>query len=338
LVETLKSIVMISFSSILDKRRLNKEEANQLLLGMTSGHYSEAQVASILTVFLVRGIGLEELRGFQEAMLSLCIPVDIPEDTLDVCGTGGDGKNTFNVSTISAFVLASAGQKVTKHGNYGVSSVCGSSDVVNYLGISFQEEVNGLKGQLEASNLCFLHAPHFHPAMKSVAPIRRALEVKTFFNMLGPLVNPARPQFQMMGVFNLDLARKVNYIFQSMNKQYAVIHSLDGYDEISLTGPFKVYTHVGEYIYEPSDLGLKVVSPGSIRGGEDIASSAEIFLNILEGKGTESQNAVVAANAGMALFCCDKVPRPQDGVELALELLKSGKAFQTFSNLKNYNS
>jgi len=326
---------MNAFASIIEKRKLKKEEAKDLLVNMTSGVYSDAQMASILTVYLVRGISLEELSGFQEAMLSLCVPIEIPYDTIDLCGTGGDGKNTFNISTLSAFVVAAAGQKVTKHGNYGVSSKCGSSDLINYLGIDFQKDNAGLERQLNVSNLCFLHAPDFHPAMKNVAPIRKALEVKTFFNMLGPLVNPARPRFQMMGVFSLDLARKVNYLLQMQDKRFAVVHSLDGYDEISLTGPFKIYSHVGEYLLYPKDLGLNQIASTSIEGGENIAASAKIFMDILEGKGTDAQNGVIAANAGVALFCAQKVDRIKDGVELALHHLASGNACNTFHLLKN---
>lgn len=324
---------MTKFSSLIEQQRLSAGEARTLLKDLATGQFNEAQMAAILTVFLMRGIGIEELKGFREAMLDLCRPVHFERDTIDVCGTGGDAKNTFNISTLSAFVVAGAGQAVAKHGNYGVSSVCGSSNVIQHLGIEFQSEPEHLKDDLEKSNLCFLHAPLFHPAMKNVAPVRRALEVKTFFNMLGPMVNPSRPTYQMMGVFNLELARKIAYLYQEEERKFAIIHSLDGYDEISLTGAFKMYTHRGEYLLEPDDMGLPTLQPEEIFGGETVGDSANIFMKVLEGKGTSAQRAVVIANAGMALYCSDHVTQIKDGIQMAAESLDSGAAFQKFITL-----
>ena len=283
----------------------------------------------------MRNITVDELQGFRDAMLEQCIPVKFDQPVMDVCGTGGDGKNTFNISTLSSFVVAAAGQPVAKHGNYGVSSACGSSNVLEYFGYRFTNDSDELKRSLDRANICFMHAPLFHPALKNVAPIRKELGVKTFFNMLGPMVNPASPNYQLVGVFSLELARKYGYLYQHSDKQFVILHSLDGYDEISLTGAFKYFYNQGEQLLNPSDLNLPHVRQDEIRGGNTVEDSAKIFMKILEGNGTRAQNSAVIANAGMALYCADQKRGVLHAVATAKETLESGKALESFKKLLN---
>ena len=320
-------------NNLIHHKPLSKETARQVLIDLASGKYNASQMSAFMTVYMMRSITLNELRGFRDAMLELCIPVKFDEPVIDVCGTGGDGKNTFNISTLSAFVVAAAGQPVAKHGNYGVSSLSGSSNMLEYFGYKFSNNYDVLKRSLDEANIFFMHAPLFHPAMKNVAPIRKELGVKTFFNMLGPMVNPALPPNQLVGVFNLELARLYGYMYQSLNRNYIILHDLQGYDEISLTGSFKIFSNQGERILEPSDLGLKELSCDDIKGGNTVEESAKIFMNILKGEGTEAQNSVVAANAGMSLFTANQTSNLKSKVMLAMETLKSGKALTSFNNL-----
>ncbi|MBT3523928.1 MAG: anthranilate phosphoribosyltransferase [Flavobacteriaceae bacterium] len=314
---------------------LSKDEAKEVLLNISKGKYNNSHISSFLTIFMMRNITLEELQGFKEALLELCIKIDLSDyNTIDLCGTGGDNKDTFNISTLSAFVTAGAKVNVSKHGNYGVSSSCGSSNVLEFLGIKFSNNKDFLKKSIEKSGICILHAPLFHPAMKNVAPIRKELGLKTFFNILGPLVNPSFPKNQIVGVFNLELARLYSYLFQKTNKNYAIIHSLDGYDEISLTGNVKIITRNEENIFSPQDLSLQKLNSKSINGGETIKESAKIFMNILQNKGTKSQNQVIFANAGLAISTALNISI-EDGIEKAKEALKSNKAFEAFNKLKN---
>jgi len=261
---------------------LSKDEAKEVLLNISKGKYNNSHISSFLTIFMMRNITLEELQGFKEALLELCIKIDLSDyNTIDLCGTGGDNKDTFNISTLSAFVTAGAKVNVSKHGNYGVSSSCGSSNVLEFLGIKFSNNKDFLKKSIEKSGICILHAPLFHPAMKNVAPIRKELGLKTFFNILGPLVNPSFPKNQIVGVFNLELARLYSYLFQKTNKNYAIIHSLDGYDEISLTGNVKIITRNEENIFSPQDLSLQKLNSKSINGGETIKESVGENENLL---------------------------------------------------------
>lgn len=313
---------------------LSKEQARQILISIAEGAYNNSQITAFLTVYMMRSISLEELEGFRMALLELCRAVDLSEfNAIDLCGTGGDEKNTFNISTLAAFITAGAGIRVTKHGNYGVSSGCGSSNVLEALGIRFSNESDFLKRCVEQAGICILHAPLFHPAMKNVAPIRRELGVKTFFNMLGPLVNPAFPKYQLTGVFNLELARLYYYLFQNTETQFTVLHDLNGYDEISLTGPSKVYTNRGELILSAEDFGVTPHTPEAIAGGETVASSAALFLDLLHNKGTEAQVNVVCANAGMAIATVEKTT-PLKGFEKAKEALLSGSALKAFKKLQ----
>ena len=319
---------------LIQHQQLEKEEAKQIIIKIAYGQYNTSQIASFLTIYMMRNISLNELEGFREALQELCINVDLSEfNTIDLCGTGGDGKNTFNISTLSSFVTAGAGIKVTKHGNYGVSSGCGSSNVLEAIGIKFSNDKDFLKRSIEKAGICFLHAPLFHPAMKNVAPVRKQLGLKTFFNILGPIVNPSFPKNQLIGVFNLELARLYSYLFQKTNINYTILHGLDGYDEISLTGNTKIYTKKSENILKPEDFGVIPIKPESISGGKDISSSVKIFMDIIKNNGTDAQNNVVFANAGMAIATILKVSHIE-GFEKAKESLKSGKALQSLVKLQ----
>jgi len=314
--------------------KLSKEEARQVLIHLAEGQYNTSQMAAFLTVYMMRSISLEELEGFREALLELCVAVDLGEfETIDLCGTGGDGKDTFNISTLAAFVTAGAGVKVSKHGNYGVSSGCGSSNVLEALGIRFTNDQDFLKRAVDQAGICILHAPLFHPAMKNVAPVRKELGLKTFFNMVGPLVNPAFPKNQLTGVFNLELARLYHYLFQKTEQRFTILHALDGYDEISLTGPVKVLSNNGELVLHPHTFGLQPLPASAISGGSEVAFSAAIFMSVLENNATEAQQNVVCANAAMAIATAQTCT-PQEGFEKAKEALTSGNALRAFNTLK----
>lgn len=321
---------------LFEHKTLSKQQAREVLADITAGKYNQSQISSFLTVFMMRSITVEELEGFRDALLALCHRVDLDAyNPIDLCGTGGDGKDTFNISTLSSFVVAANGVAVAKHGNYGVSSSCGSSNVLEALGIKFTTDTDALERSIEKYNICFLHAPLFHPAMKSVGPIRKELGVKTFFNMLGPMVNPAFPKSQLVGVFSLELARMYGYLYQQTDTRYTILHTLDGYDEISLTSPFKVISDRREALLDAQALGLPTLRHDQIKGGTDVASSAEIFVKVLKGEGTEAQTAVVSANAGMALQCALPDLEVQEAVSIAKETLASGKAYQLFQKLIN---
>ncbi len=320
-------------NQLFEYKSLEKETAKEILKNLALGKYNQSQVAAFLTVYLMRSITVEELEGFRDAMLELCVPVEIPEyDAIDLCGTGGDGKNTFNISTLSSFIVAGAGQHVAKHGNNGVSSVSGSSNLMAHFGYEFTNDVSKLRQSLDECGLCFLHAPLFHPAMKNVAPIRRDLGVKTFFNMLGPMVNPSFPKKQLVGVFSLELARLYGYLFQKTDKHFVILHALDGYDEISLTGGFKKISNGNESIINPEDLGFETIKQEQIHGGETVEESAKIFETILKGEGSLAQNNVVIANAAMAIQC-GKGVSIEDALGMAKESLESGKALRTFKKI-----
>lgn len=315
---------------------LTQQEAKDALVQLANGQCNESQMAAFMTVYLMRSIRTHELAGFKEAMLELCTPVDLKGyDAMDMCGTGGDGKDTFNISTTSCFVVAGAGQNVAKHGNNGVSSMCGSSNLLVHLGYEFTANEAELKRSMDESGICFLHAPLFHPAMKNVAPVRRDLSLKTFFNMLGPQSNPSRPDKQLVGVYSLELARLYQYLHQSENRDCAIVHALDGYDEISLTGAFKVITNQAETVYHPEQIGLKQVTQDQINGGDSIETSAQIFLNVLKGEATEAQTDVVLANAGLALTVGKGLSDIKEGVEMARESIASGAAYKSFKTFLN---
>lgn len=319
---------------LFEYKYLTKEQARQVLLGIGRGEYNSAQIASFLTVYMMRSLRLEELEGFRDAMLELCLPVDLAAyDPMDLCGTGGDGKDTFNISTLSSFVVAGAGQCVAKHGNHGVSSLVGSSTVMERLGYQFTNDIGELQRKMETAGICFLHAPLFHPAMKNVAPIRRDLGVKTFFNVLGPMINPARPAKQLVGVFSLELARLYAYLYQQTDKRFMILHALDGYDEISLTGAFKVISNYTEQVLEPAQLGLNTLTPESLAGGQTLDESAQIFMNVLNDEATPAQKQAVLANSAMALLAAGKTEDRSEAVAIARESLESKRALACFKKL-----
>ena len=318
---------------LVNHETLSVEEAKMALVSISKGNSNQSHIASFLTVFMMRSITLQELQGFRAALLELCVPVDLSEfNTIDLCGTGGDGKDTFNISTLASFVTAGAGVKVAKHGNYGISSICGSSNVLEHLGVKFSNNEDFLKKCIDQAGICVLHAPLFHPAMKNVGPVRRELGVKTFFNILGPIVNPSFPQNQIVGVFNLELMRLYSYLYQNTNKNYSIVHSLEGYDEISLTGNAKIITNFSESLFRPTDLGLNIINQYEIFGGNTIKSSVDIFLKIINGKGTEAQNQVVCANAGLAIATVKNITH-LSGYELAKESLNNGNASRSLKKL-----
>ena len=324
---------------LFEYKTLTQSEAREVLKNIASGKYNDTQIAVFLSVYQMRTITLQELLGFRQALKDLSITVDLSEfNTIDLCGTGGDGKNTFNISTLTSFVVAGAGQKVAKHGNYGVSSTCGSSNVLEHFGYKFSNDRDKLRTELDKAGICFLHAPLFNPAMKHVAPVRKQLGLKTFFNILGPMINPSSPQNQMVGVYNLELARMYGYVYQNTDVEYSIIHSLDGYDEISLTSPFKLISRHREEIIEPGKMNLTNLLPEQIQGGKDVQESAVIFFDILNGRGSDAQKQVVSANAGTALQLVNPTQSLVECVEIAMSSLESGKAGAAFSKLIELNS
>ncbi|HEX2629707.1 MAG TPA: anthranilate phosphoribosyltransferase [Chitinophagaceae bacterium] len=319
---------------LFEHKTLSREKAKEVLVGIGKGMFNEHEVTAFMTVYLMRSITIEELQGFRDALLELCVPVDLGGlQTIDIVGTGGDGKNTFNISTLSCFIVAGTGQKVAKHGNYGASSVSGASNVMEQLGYRFKNDPSTLKREVEEAGICFLHAPMFHPALKVVGPIRKNLAMRTFFNMLGPMVNPADPAYQLVGVFSLEMARIYNYLLQQTERSFTIIHSLDGYDEISLTNDAKVITNKGEKIMTPEQLGKRSVEPQDIYGGNSVEEAAAIFKKILQGEGSWAQNAVVLANAAMALHCTGNYSNYDDAYHAAVESLESGKAAHCLQQL-----
>jgi anthranilate phosphoribosyltransferase len=323
---------------LFEHKTLSKSEAKEVLIGITENKYNAQHITAFLTIYMLRKISIEELEGFRDALLDVCIPLDFKAyETIDLCGTGGDSKNTFNISTLASFVVAGAGAKVTKHGNYGVSSICGSSSVLEHLGLNFSSDEELLKRQLEESNICFLHAPLFHPALKNVASVRKELGVKTFFNMLGPLVNPSRPKKQFTGVYSLELARLYSYLLQQSTVDYSIVYSLDKYDEVSLTDSFKIIEREKETVYKPEDMGFSKISPETLYGGNSVKESAEIFLHVLNGKGTQQQTDAVVANAALALNCYYKNHTLAHCIEMAHTSLLSGNAKKSFEKLISLN-
>lgn len=318
---------------LFDHNTLTKSEAKAILKEIAENKFNESEVTAFITVFLMRAVTLEELVGFREALLHLAKTVDLGDDLVDIVGTGGDGKNTFNISTLASFVVAGTGQKVAKHGNYGVSAISGASNVLEELGYKFKDNEADLRTDLEKANICFLHAPLFHPALKSVAPLRKGLGLRTFFNILGPLVNPANPEFSMIGVYNLEIARLYQYLLQKQSSNFILVHGLDGYDEISLTGDTKIFDKSGEKIFSAEELGFKNIDSATISGGKTKAESAAIFLKILRNEGTFEQNSVVVANAAKALENTGKYGAYENCVAMAKDSLQSGNALHSLKIL-----
>jgi anthranilate phosphoribosyltransferase len=324
---------------LFEHKTLGRDDAREILLDLGKGAFNEHELSAFMTVYLMRTITIDELLGFRDALLELSVPLSFPDhQVIDIVGTGGDGKNTFNISTLSCFIVAGAGQPVAKHGSYGASSISGASNLMDAIGYAFKNDQDLLRRELEESNLCFLHAPVFHPALKAVAPIRKNLRVRTFFNLLGPMVNPCDPEFQLVGVYNLEIARIYNYLLQSGRRKFAIVHSLDGYDEISLTSDVKLITEEGEKMFTPDQLGGMSIDGNEISGGETVEEAAKIFMNILNGEGTQSQNAVVCANAAMALYLTGKFGDYDASFAAAKESLESKKALNVLKKLLTLQS
>lgn len=324
---------------LFDHQYLGRSEACKILQDIASGLYSNEQVASLITVFLMRSITVEELLGFREALLEMRVPVQLNEyKPIDIVGTGGDGKNTFNISTCACFVVAAAGYPVVKHGNYGATSVSGASNVMEQHGVKFTRDESVLRRSIEKTHIAYLHAPLFSPALKAVAPIRKALAVRTFFNILGPLVNPVLPAYQLLGVYNLPLLRLYSYTYQESGTQYTVVHSLDGYDEISLTSTFKVVNTRNEKVYTPEMIGFARCREEELYGGDTPEEAAAIFDRVLDGTALEAQKNVVIANAAFAIqTICPHKPI-EDCLAEAREALESGRAKETLKKFLELNA
>jgi anthranilate phosphoribosyltransferase len=319
---------------LFEHKTLGREQAKDVLTRIARAEFNESELAAFITVFLMRSVTIEELQGFRDALLELCVRVDLDgQETIDIVGTGGDGKNTFNISTLACFIVAGTGHKVAKHGNYGASTISGASNVMEQLGYLHKNDTGKLRKEIDEAGICFLHAPLFHPALKTVGPIRKNLGVRTFFNMLGPMVNPAFPTTQLVGVYNLEMARIYNYLLQQTGGRFTIIHSLDGYDEISLTGDTKVITNKGEKIMTPEELGKRMVNATDIYGGNTVEEAAKIFVKILKVEGSWAQNAVVLANAAMALFASGGFADYDTAYGAAVESLESRKAYGALEKL-----
>jgi anthranilate phosphoribosyltransferase len=319
---------------LFEHKTLSREECREIMLNIARSAYNSTEITALMSVYLMRSITIEELQGFRDGLLDLAVNAGLEDyEVLDIVGTGGDGKNTFNISTLSCFIVAGTGQKVAKHGNYGATSISGASNVMEELGYRFKTSSDDLKKELDATGFTYLHAPAFHPALKTVAGIRKELGFRTFFNMLGPLVNPALPFYQLIGVYNPEMARIYNYLLQKDGRRFTIIHNMDGYDEISLTTDTKVISMDGERIMSPEKLGKRIVSPVDILGGSTVAESAKIFMQVLSGSGTWAQNAVVFANAAMALYGAGIYKEYDDAYYAAVESMESGKALAGFKKL-----
>lgn len=324
---------------MVEHKSLSREESHQVLLNIADGRYNDAQLSAFMTVYLMRSITLDELLGFRDAILERRNPVDFGDvKAIDIVGTGGDGKNTFNISTASCFVVAGTGRKVVKHGNYGASSISGASNVLEQHGVKFTADMNRLDRSLSDSGVCYLHAPFFSPALKSVGPVRKALGVRTFFNMLGPLVNPFMPRYQLLGVYNLKLLRLYSYIAQHEGIDCTVVHSLDGYDEISLTSSFKVCSTGEEILLKPEDLGFETVEQNSLSGGETVEEAAAIFDRVLAGNATKAQTDCVVANSAFAIRTLEPGISIENAIKEARESIDSGAALGSFRKFVELNS
>jgi anthranilate phosphoribosyltransferase len=314
---------------LFEGNRLTRDEAKQIMTDIGEGIFGEIQFASLLTIFKMRPVTADELAGFRDAMFELSVKTDLSEfNGIDIVGTGGDGKNTFNISTLAAFIVAGAGVNVTKHGNYAASSNSGSSNVLEFLGYKFSNDIDKLKADLEEGNFCFLHAPLFHPAMKNIAPVRRALKFPTFFNILGPMINPAAPKYQLLGVNNPANFELYKNVYRQSDINFAIVNSIDGYDEVSLTADTRFVSNKKEGHFSPVDFGFAKIAPEKLFGGESVEEAAKIFTDVLKGNGTVEQNSAVLANAALALNVYYPGKELLECVEMAKESLKSGSALK----------
>ena len=326
-------------SRLFNHEELNREEAKNLLLNITKGRYNDSQIAALLTVFQMRGVKVEELIGFREALLTTRVPIDFSAyKPIDIVGTGGDGKNTFNISTCACLIVAGAGYHVAKHGNYGATSISGASNVMEQHGVKFTNDPSILTRSMEECGMVYMHAQLFNPAMKSVGPVRKALQVRTIFNLLGPVVNPCLPSYQLLGVADLPQMRLYTNVFQKLGIGFAVVNNLDGYDEISLTDEFKVMTNRYETIYKPSELGFSLARQEELYGGTTPQEAACIFDNVLQNRATKAQTDCVLINASFAIQAMEPTKPIEECVAIARESLESGKALKTLKRFIELNS
>jgi anthranilate phosphoribosyltransferase len=324
---------------LFDYQYLTRDEAKQVLFEIVKGDVPETQIASLITSFLMRSISIDEILGFRDALLEMRVTVDLSDySPLDIVGTGGDGKNTFNISTTSCFVVAGAGYNVVKHGNYGATSISGASNVIEQQGVKFSTDNDKFRKSLDKCQIAYLHAPLFSPALKAVAPVRKSLGVRNFFNVLGPLVNPVQPEFQMLGVYNLAMLRLYSYIYQEENKKFSIVHSMDGYDEVSLTSQFKVSSNNGEHLFMPEDLGFKTITQDELYGGDTPEEAASIFRNVLNASATDAQMNVVIVNAALGIQTIDQHKSIEECIDIARDALYGKKALKVLQTFVEINS
>ena len=335
-MQTMKDIL----NRMLNHEELTREETKNILIGITQSEYPNEQITALLTALQMRGVTVDELLGFRDGILETGVPVPLDcERYIDVVGTGGDRKNTFNISTTSCFVIAGAGYKVAKHGNYAATSTSGASNVIANHGVKFTDDIDRLNRCINECGIVYLHAQLFAKAMKFVGPIRKALQFPTCFNLLGPIVNPSKPQCQLLGVANLDQMRLYNNVYQKIGIDYGIVNSIDGYDEISLTGDFKVTTNSYERIFKPSDLGFTIIKPEELRAGADEKEAKQIFDNVLANSALPAQKNVVLANAAFGIQVLEKGKKDiEECIEIARESIDSGKALATFKKFVDLNS
>src|SRR5690554_7397041 len=324
---------------LFDYNYLTREEAKQVLIDIVNGGVPETQIASLITSFLMRSISVDEILGFRDALLAMRVGVDLSDySPLDIVGTGGDGKNTFNISTSACFVVAGAGYNVVKHGNYGATSISGASNVIEQQGVKFRADNDLFRRSLDACHIAYLHAPLFSPALKAVAPVRKSLGVRNFFNVLGPLVNPVQPEYQMLGVYDLAMSRLYSYIYQEENKKFSIVHSLDGYDEVSLTSQFKVVSNRGEHLYMPEDIGFKRINQSELYGGDTPEDASKIFRDVLSASATEAQTNAVLVNAAFGIQTVDQTKTIEECIEIARDSLYGKKALKVLEKFIEINS
>lgn len=328
------------FNRLLNHEELQREETKNLLIAITQGELNDPEIAALLTAIQMRGITVEELLGFRDGILETGVPVPLHCDRyIDVVGTGGDRKNTFNISTTACFVIAGAGYKVAKHGNFSATSVSGASNVIKNHGVMFTDDADKLNRSLDECGIVYLHAQLFAKAMKFVGAIRKALPFPTFFNLLGPIINPSKPQCQLLGVANLNQMRLYQQVYQRIGIDYGIVNSIDGYDEISLTSDFKVTTNDYERVFKPADLGFDIARPEELVGGATEEEAAQIFDAVLQGTALQAQKNIVMANAAFAIQVLEKGKKSiEECIDIARESLDSGKALSTFRRFVEINS
>ncbi len=327
------------FNRLLNHEELQREETKNLLVAITQGELNDPEIAALLTAIQMRGITVEELLGFRDGILETGVPVPLQCDRyIDVVGTGGDRKNTFNISTTACFVIAGAGYKVAKHGNFSATSVSGASNVIKNHGVMFTDDADKLNRSLDECGIVYLHAQLFAKAMKFVGAIRKALPFPTFFNLLGPIINPSKPQCQLLGVANLNQMRLYQQVYQRIGIDYGIVNSIDGYDEISLTSDFKVTTNDYERVFKPADLGFDIARPEELVGGATEEEAAQIFDAVLQGTALQAQKNIVMANAAFAIQVLEKGKKSiEECIDIARESLDSGKALSTFRRFVEIN-